>query len=150
MSITPETRMSCNVLVIEDSDADYEGIMRATREEGISARFLRCRDGDAAVEFLFGPVNEGEQRHDLMPSIIVIDLNLPGTSGDEVLQAIKADNDLQAIPVIVFTSSSNIDDVRRAYRHGANCYIVKPETMPCFKDIVTRMLRFWLDTSSLS
>ena len=140
MSITPETRMSCNVLVIEDSDADYEGIMRATREEGISARFLRCRDGDAAVEFLFGPVNEGEERHDLMPSIIVIDLNLPGTSGDEVLQA---------IPVIVFTSSSNIDDVRCAYRHGANCYIVKPETMPYFKDIVTRMLRFWLDTSSL-
>ncbi len=141
--------MLCNILVIEDSDADYESTMRAAREKGINARFMRCRDGDEALEFLFGDLMAGEQRHECMPSIIVVDLNLPGTNGDEVLQAIKADADLQGIPVTVFTSSSNIDDVRRAYRHGANCYIVKPETVPHFKDTVNHMLRFWLDICRL-
>ena len=140
--------MVCNVLVIEDSDADYESTMRAARERGITAHFMRCRDGDEALEFLFGKIKD-RSNQDLIPNVIVVDLNLPGTGGDEVLQAVKADAELQNIPVTVFTSSANIDDVRRCYRHGANCYIVKPETVPTFKDTVNSMLRFWLDVSTL-
>lgn len=144
----PEKHMVCTVLIIEDSDADYESTMRAARERGIAARFIRCRDGDEALDFLFGKVKD-RRNVDLMPCVIVVDLNLPGTSGEEVLQAVKADAELQSIPVAVFTSSENADDVRRCYRHGANCYIVKPETVPGFKDTVNSMLRFWLDVTKL-
>lgn len=136
------------VLLIEDSDADYECTVRAARQAGIAEPIVRCSDGDEALDMLFGH-DKASNGHRPLPNIILLDLNLPGTSGDEILIAIKTDEHLKTIPVTVLSSSSNFDDIYRSYHHGANCYIVKPDSFPTFKSTITKLLAFWLDTSRL-
>lgn len=136
------------VLLVEDSDADYECTVRAARQVGIGQHIVRCSDGDEALEMLFEHEHHAGAKRAL-PCVVLLDLNLPGTGGDEVLTAIKSDEHLKSIPVTVLSSSSNFDDVDRSYRHGANCYVVKPDSFQNFKTTIERLLKFWLDTTEL-
>lgn len=136
------------ILVVEDSDADYESTVRAARQAGIDATIVRCSNGDEALEMLFGRRDEKSPQHPL-PTIIILDLNLPGTSGDEVLKAVKSDDRLRTIIVTVLSSSANLDDIHRSYSYGANCYVVKPSGFRAFKTIIGQMLQFWLSIPRL-
>lgn len=80
-----------------------------------------------------------------MPNIILLDLNLPCTDGNEVLQAIKADAKLKRIPVIVLTSSKADTDILDSYDLHANCYIVKPVNAVKFMEDVQHVENFWVD-----
>lgn len=136
------------VLLVEDSDADYECTVRAARKAGIAQPIVRCSDGDEALEMLFEHGRHAGGQSTL-PGIVLLDLNLPGTGGDEVLTAIKSDERLKSIPVTVLSSSSNFDDICRSYRHGANCYVVKPDSFQDFRTAIERLLKFWLTITEL-
>lgn len=125
------------VLVVEDSDEDFEVFERALRSFTDGLVMRRCLDGDEALDLLEGG---------LRPDVVVLDLNLPGTDGREVLETIKGDPEMQLLPVIVLTSSGLPGDVRGAYRAGANCYLAKPATPAQFDDAIQILRRFWLDT----
>ena len=83
------------------------------------------------------------------PAIIMLDLNLPGTDGREVLTVLKQDRDLQAIPVVVFSTSSNPKDIESCYCQGACGYIVKPMDFNKLQQLVNTFLTYWFEVVEL-
>jgi CheY-like chemotaxis protein len=133
------------LLLIEDSDEDFEAFGRIIRKLSVTNPIHRCIDGDDALDYL----NHDGEYADLdkapSPAIIVLDLNLPGTDGREVLEQIKQDEDLKIIPIIVFTTSSNPKDVEVCYRCGANGYIIKPMDVKQLKHTIQILIQYWFE-----
>jgi CheY-like chemotaxis protein len=114
------------LLLIEDSDEDFETFQRMMRKWSVANPIYRCIDGDEALDFLYHTGQYIDPAKAPRPSIILLDLNLPGTDGREVIEQIKQDNSLKSIPVVVFTTSSNPKDIEACYGYGVNGYILKP------------------------
>jgi CheY-like chemotaxis protein len=92
---------------------------------------------------------EGAHANLPKPDLILLDLNLPRKNGREVLEEIKADEDLRRIPVIVMTTSKAEQDIHRAYNLNANCYVTKPVDLDEFLNVVRSIEDFWLTTATL-
>ena len=131
---------SQSILVVEDSDEDYEAILWAFKKLAAPQIVRRCEDGDDALDYLH---KHGKYSHELDPSLILLDLNLPGTDGREVLQQIKQDPKLKMLPVVVLTSSSNPQDIDRCYIEGANSYLHKPVNLEGFVKSLKVVLDYW-------
>jgi CheY-like chemotaxis protein len=134
------------VLVIEDSDEDYEALERAFRQSSVETKLHRCKTGKQALEYL-------EQclftEPACFPAFILLDLNLPGVDGRRVIQMIKQDARLQSIPVIILTTSNYAKDVEECYRLGVNSYIIKAMNVQRFKDTMQTLIQYWLNTVTL-
>ena len=115
------------VLSVEDDDAVFYIIRAAFSELPLSVQLLRAKNGQEALEVLQG---QGTLEHTTIqrPSLVLLDLNLPGLSGLDVLAALKADQGLASIPVVVFSSSSRDQDRKNSFALGARQYITKPST----------------------
>jgi CheY-like chemotaxis protein len=100
-----------------------------------------ARDGIEALEYLR---REGTHSDAARPDIILLDLNMPRMDGRELLQHIKADESLAAIPVVVLTTSKAEEDIVRSYQLHANCYITKPVDLEQFLKVVRSIEDFWL------
>ena len=131
------------ILVVEDSPEDYETITRAFGKSGMVNPVYRCEDGDEALDFLYrrGPYTDPHRAP--RPSMILLDLNLPGIDGREVLAELKQDADLKAIPVIVLTTSSDERDIDNCYKAGANSYIRKPVDFEGFMKAIQMLNDYW-------
>jgi CheY-like chemotaxis protein len=137
------------LLIIEDSDEDFAALTRMITKAKISNPVYRCEDGEEALEFLY---REGEYEDETLsprPSLIVLDLNLPGTDGREVLAELKQNQDLQTIPIVIFSTSSNPRDVDACYRQGISGYIVKPMNIERLNQLVQTFLDYWFKTVEL-
>lgn len=130
------------VLIVEDSDEDFDTLMLAVRTAGIHADVRRATTGGECLELLRGP-------NSIRPAMIFMDLNTPGTDGREALATIKSDPALKAYPVIVFSTSANPKDLESCYRAGANAYHVKPVRHPHHLQVVTDLLHYWLVRAAL-
>jgi two-component system response regulator len=130
------------ILLVEDSPEDFETTQRAFRRSGLKNPIFRCADGDEALDFLF---RRGRHAGAPQPGVILLDLNLPGTDGREVLSEIKADPELKQIPVIVLTTSSDDRDVAACYKAGANSYIQKPVDLEGFMQAIERLNDYWFE-----
>lgn len=104
------------------------------------------KDGTDALEFLY---QQGSYQDAPRPDLILLDLNLPRTSGFEVLAAIKPDPNLRCIPVAILTTSEAHKDIIKAYELHANCYITKPIDLEQFLEAVKAIESFWLTTVKL-
>jgi chemotaxis family two-component system response regulator Rcp1 len=124
------------ILLVDDSPADVRLTIEALKEVKLHNRIHVAIDGEAALAFLRDP----EQRR---PDLILLDLNLPGLDGREVLAEIKNDPALAIIPVVVLTTSRAEEDVMRTYRLHANCYITKPVDLDQFVRVVQSIEEFW-------
>ncbi|MDF1796365.1 MAG: response regulator [Coxiellaceae bacterium] len=132
------------ILIVEDSDIDYESTIRAFKKAGIANVVKRCITGDEALDYLFKRGEyEGKGIND--PNVILLDLNLPGTDGREVLKQLKADDVLRKIPVIVLTTSNNEDDIDYCYSYGANSYVQKPVDPMEFIKAIQRLKDYWFE-----
>ena len=139
--MTPST--VSHILLVEDNPADIQ-LMEEALAEGRGSHFLHgVKDGDKAIRFLQKeePYTESQR-----PDIIILDLNLPGTNGREVLATIKRDNDLKRIPVVVFTSSNAEKDVNSVYSSYGNCFVKKPKDFDQFVNVVKQIEDYWLNT----
>lgn len=136
------------ILVVEDSMEDFTALNRAFRKNSVTNPIIRCEDGDQALEYLKG-YGQHPEWPTILPAIVLLDLNMPGTDGRGVLDAVKQDPALQAIPVIVFTTSSNSRDIAECYRLGANSYLTKPIGYSELEEKVKLIVRYWLDASEL-
>ncbi|HHP7232548.1 MAG TPA: response regulator [Xenococcaceae cyanobacterium] len=137
------------LLIIEDSDEDFEALTRMINKAQIANPIYRCEDGEEALDFLY---REGEYQDECLaprPSLIVLDLNLPGTDGREVLNELKQNQDLKTIPVVVFSTSSNPKDIDACYRQGISGYIVKPMDVNRFNLLVKTFLDYWFKVVEL-
>jgi two-component system response regulator len=130
------------ILLVEDSDADAELILRALRKGGVVNQVMRLRDGVEALEFVF---REGafNQRRGRQPRLIMLDLKMPRLGGIDVLSRLKTDERTRMIPVVVLTSSAEEQDVAEAYRLGVNSYLVKPVDFAAFTSVITKAGLYW-------
>ena len=133
------------ILVVEDSPEDYETTLRAFRRAGLRNRMLRCATGDEALDFLHRRGRYVDPAESPRPAIILLDLNLPGTDGRDVLQEIKGQDELAPIPVVVLTTSADSRDVEACYAAGANSYVQKPVDLDAFMDAIRRLSDYWFD-----
>jgi CheY-like chemotaxis protein len=124
------------ILLVDDSEADVRLTIEALKEAKLHNHIHVANDGEAALEFLRKP---GQRR----PDLILLDLNLPGLDGREVLAEIKNDPALAIIPVVVLTTSRAEEDVLRTYSLHANCYITKPVDLDQFVRVVQSIEEFW-------
>ena len=134
------------ILMVEDNLGD----VRLTREALKGGKVLNqlhvVEDGVAALDFLY---RRAPHQNAIRPDLILLDLNLPKMDGRQVLATIKSDDSLKLIPVVVLTTSQAEEDVLRAYRLSANCYVTKPVDLHQFNRIVQAIEQFWLTVVSL-
>lgn len=130
------------ILLVEDSEADAELVLRALRKGGVVNKVMRVRDGVEALEFLF---REGAfaQRRGAQPRLVLLDLKMPRLGGIDVLRRLKADERTRVIPVVVLTSSAEEQDVAESYRLGVNSYLVKPVEFTAFTSVITKAGLYW-------
>lgn len=133
------------ILLVEDSPEDREATVRAFRRAGLANPIHECEDGEEALEYLQHRGRYADPKSAPRPSMVLLDLNMPGIDGREVLAAIKGDPELQEIPVIVLTTSSDERDVEACYRGGANSYVQKPVSLDGFVQAVQRLKEFWFE-----
>jgi CheY-like chemotaxis protein len=137
------------LLIVEDSPEDFEAMSRTLSKAGVGNHLVHCEDGDDALHFLYRRGPYGAPSSSPRPAIIMLDLNLPGTDGRQVLAQIKQDDDLRAIPVLVFTTSSHQEDIQWCYEAGANSYVKKPVDLVEFQQALLSLKEFWFDTATL-
>jgi CheY-like chemotaxis protein len=133
-----------DVLLVEDNPADVRLVKEAFLEGPGNERLHVCQDGTAGIEFLRRADADAHR-----PDLVLLDLNLPGKGGREVLAEIKSDEDLRRIPVVVLTTSRADEDIQQAYHLNANCYVTKPMDLDEFIGAVRAVMDFWLRTAEL-
>lgn len=129
------------VLVVEDSIDDFEAAQRALRKASLTNPVHHVCTGEEALDYLRARGN--------WPSIILLDLNMPGMGGRKALEVIKQDPALKEIPVIVLTTSNYDVDVKMCYALGANTYIQKPVDFDLLLRALKSIKEYWIDTALL-
>ena len=146
MNVNASETRPIEILLVEDSPSDVTLTIEAF-EAGKIANKLSCvEDGAEAMAYLR---RQGRYSNASRPDLIMLDLNLPGKDGREVLKELKSDPALKMIPVIILTTSSSDKDVMQSYELHANCYITKPVDFKRFIDIVRSIENFWLTVVTL-
>lgn len=129
-----------NILLVEDNPADMRLVREAMTERDSSNALHWVADGDTALDYLH---RRGAHAAAASPDLVLLDLNLPGMSGKEVLKEIKGDPQLRSIPVVVLTSSAARQDVLDTYRAHGNAYMVKPTDFDAYLALVDRLQAYW-------
>jgi CheY-like chemotaxis protein len=129
------------ILLVEDNPDDEELTLLAFRKNNISNTIVVARDGEEALDMLFGAPGEELK---MRPSIILLDLKLPKIDGLEVLRRIRADERSCMLPVVILTSSKEEQDLIAGYSLGCNSYVRKPVSFPEFVEAVRQLDLYWL------
>lgn len=133
---------SVEILLVEDNPLDIKLAMHAFKSHNLVNHVHVVRDGEEALEFLFG-TGRYAGRVDA-PKVILLDLKLPLVDGIEVLRRLKCDDCTRNIPVVVLTSSREEPDIQSCYQLGVNSYIVKPVDFDQFTVAVREIGMYWL------
>jgi CheY-like chemotaxis protein len=134
------------ILLVEDSPTDADLTVDALTAGRVRNRVTVVEDGVEAMAYLH---REGKYATAPRPDLILLDLNLPRLSGQEVLKRIRAQEALATVPVIVLTTSSRQEDVQAVYAAGANTYIEKPQDFARFVQVLQTIQRYWLEMALL-
>lgn len=135
-----------DVLLVEDDPADAELLRRAFTRSQIEVRLNHVTSGDEALSYLR---NEGAHTAAVQPDIILLDLHLGPKSGHEVLAFVKKDPALKRIPVIVLTSTDDMDEIQKTYQLFANSFVTKPRAFEDYLRLVKALSHFWSGTAQL-
>jgi CheY-like chemotaxis protein len=142
-------KLNATILIVEDNDDDYEACVLALKEDNNLANpIVRAETGDEALDYIYARGEFADGKREL-PCIILLDLNLPGTDGREVLAKIKNDPEMRLIPVIIMTSSRDEFDIEACYSAGANSYVAKPIDLDGFIQSIARLKEYWFQISLL-
>ena len=149
MDVQSKKEKEIPILLVDDDEDDISLTRRAFEKGKMLNRLYVTQDGEEALEFL---EHRGQYENTQVaprPGIILLDLNMPGINGHQVLKKIKANEDLRRIPVIVLTTSDRQADVRGCYAEGANTFITKPVEFSQFLDAVCTLGKYWLRIAAL-
>lgn len=138
------TRGSCRpieILLVEDNPGDVRLTQEALKEGKVMNVLNTVENGEEALAYLR---RQGAYAQTTRPDLILLDLNLPRKSGQEVLAEIKDDPELRRIPVVILTVSEAEQDIIKSYNLHANCYITKPVNLEQFMEVVKTIEDFWL------
>jgi CheY-like chemotaxis protein len=132
------------VMLVEDNIDHAELVIRTLEEHRIANTVRHFLDGQSALDYLFRRGEFSSDTETRRPHVILLDLRLPRVDGIDVLKAIKEDQDLKGIPVVVLTTSEAEKDVAKAYYNHANSYLVKPVGFEDFKKLMDDLGFYWL------
>ncbi len=135
---------SVEILLVEDNPNDAELTLHALRRHKVANHVQLARDGQEALDFLFGEGAYRDRDTSRIPRVILLDLKLPKVDGLEVLARVKKDPRTKTIPVAVLTSSREDRDIVESYELGVNSYIVKPVDFEQFTEAVRHLGLYWL------
>ncbi|WP_017316629.1 response regulator [Mastigocladopsis repens] len=142
------TKLNEPLLVVEDSNEDFRILQRLMRRMAVQNPIYRCTNGDEVLDFLYQEGNYQNSNIAPRPSIILLDLNLPGIDGRDILSRLKQDRSLREIPVVVFTTSSNPRDIELCYQKGANGYLIKPMDAQELQKTIQAFVDYWLEVNT--
>jgi CheY-like chemotaxis protein len=142
------TRPNEALLVAEDSNEDFRMLQRLMRRMAVQNPIYRCKTGDEVLDFLYQVGDYQSPDVAPRPSVILLDLNLPGIDGRDVLERLKQDISYREIPIVVFTTSANPKDIELCYQRGANGYLVKPMDSSELEKIVQAFVEYWLEANT--
>jgi CheY-like chemotaxis protein len=128
------------VLLVEDNAGDVEMTLQALRGGSLPCHVSVANDGLEALQFLAKHDNYAQAP---TPQLILLDLNMPRMDGKQFLEALKADEELKVIPVVMFTSSESSADIRECYKRYASCYVIKPFGGREFVNALQQVTSFW-------
>ncbi len=128
------------VLLVEDDPGDVELMTEVMSKARLKIKMNAVSDGVKALAYLR---REGEYADSTRPDLILLDLNMPGKDGREVLREIKNEESLRSIPVVILTTSDADEDVVKTYTLGASCYVTKPVGLEQFAKVVESLEDFW-------
>jgi len=135
------------ILIAED-DADDRFLLQAAFEEnGFTDKLQFVENGVEVIDYL--SQIQANEREKMLPRFILLDLNMPKKDGREVLKEIKQHPDLKKIPVVIFSTTNNEQEMRRCYELGANSYITKPNSFESLIKTVAALRSYWMHTSSI-
>ena len=132
------------VMLVEDNADHAELVIRTLEEHQIANKVRHFLDGQSALDYLFQRGEFSNPATHVRPHVILLDLRLPRVDGIDVLKAIKEDDHLKSIPVVVLTTSEAEKDVAKAYYNHANSYLVKPVGFDEFKSLMDDLGFYWL------
>ncbi len=138
------------VLVMVDDDEDDCILVSEALKVACGGCTFRCvGDGDEMLEYLHRSGRYKDVESCPVPDLILLDLNLPRMNGREVLQKLKTDPRYRAIPVIILTTSRELDDVKACYDLGANSYITKQTSFGEVVDTIKTLMEYWIEVATL-
>ena len=133
-----------DILLVEDSSTDVDLTLHVLRQSTLANRTCVARDGEEALEYLFGRGAYSDRGPECPVKLILLDLKLPKVDGLTVLRAIKNGLHTKVIPVVILTSSREEKDVMNCYDLGANSYVQKPVDFDHFRETVKQLCLYWL------
>ena len=140
MADSEQKDKSFAILMIDDDEEDFILVNEALKSKQLKVDLYWAEDGDEAMNFLF---HRGEYADVPTPNLILLDLNMPGKSGFEVLRDLKAHGGLRKIPVVILTSSTDQRSVSRGYNVGANSFMLKPLTFDEMANAMQSLCEYW-------
>jgi len=132
------------ILLVEDNLRDEALTLRALRKSNIANEVIVAHDGVEALEYLFCTGSFEGRNPDLKPQLVLLDLKLPKVDGLQVLEKIRGDERTRRLPVVIFTSSNEEEDLIRSYNLGANSYVRKPVEFEKFLEATKQLGLYWL------
>jgi two-component system response regulator len=139
-----QTLTKKTILLVEDSAPDEELTLRALRQRNIMNKVVVARDGEEALDCLFGQDGYSGQGLEAMPAVVLLDLKLPKVDGLEVLRQLRSDPRTNRVPVVILTSSKEDKDIVEGYKLGANSYICKPIDFEKFTEAIGQLGLYWV------
>ncbi len=135
------------VLLVEDNVHDAEMTIRSLKKVNLANNLVHVRDGEEALEFIFGQGKFAGRDLINAPKVILLDIKMPKVDGIEVLRRLKANDATRCIPVVIMTSSKEELDIVSSYELGVNSYVVKPVDFEGFAKAVSQLGLYWLITN---
>lgn len=132
------------LLLVEDNPDHEELTLRTLRQNKVVNEIVVARDGEQALDYLFGQGKYAGRDVSQQPELVLLDLKLPKVDGLEVLARMREDARTELIPVVILTSSSEEEDMARSYKLGANSYVRKPVSFAQFTDRLQKVQVYWL------
>ncbi len=132
------------ILYVEDNPRDVELTLRSLRKHNLANSIVHVKDGQEALDRLFGTGSVDDPETELRPKVVLLDLKLPKVDGIEVLRAIRGDERTRHLPVVIMTSSQEQQDLVESYRLGVNSYVIKPVDFESFSAAVSKLGHYWL------
>jgi CheY-like chemotaxis protein len=136
-----------DILLVEDDPQDEMLMLRALHKINLGGKVSVARDGQQAIDYLFGQGEFASRAGATLPPVVLLDIGLPRLSGLEVLARLRADARTHLLPVVILTSSDEERDRLCSYESGANSFVRKPLDSSEFAETIARLGVYWLDTN---
>lgn len=146
--MTPD-RKPMVILMADDDDDDFLLTQKALKQSKLLNTLIRVKDGEELLDYLLGRNDFTDRSAYERPGVILLDLNMPRMDGREALKQIKSNDDLNDIPVVVFTTSKAEEDIYKSYKLGVNSFITKPVTFDNLIQVMQTLGKYWFEIVEL-